>query len=88
MTTQDSQTKPRETDATPTVGNTPGYSTRLSIWFVTTDSGRRTAWYYSWAAQRAIRVSLTDAELWLAGDLADRSCGHPLKHHNHPHTEA
>lgn len=75
------------TDSEPAASTTPGYSSRLRIWFTTTGSGRRTAWYYSWPAQRAIRVSVADAELWLAADLADRSCGHPLKPHAHPHAE-
>lgn len=67
---------------------TPGYNTRLGIWFTTTRTGRRVAWYFSFAAMRAIRVSVTDAEIWIAGDLADQTCGHPLRPHNHTHVEA
>lgn len=67
---------------------TPGYNTRLGIWFATDRKGRRVAWHFCWRAQRAIRVSVADAELWIAGDLADQTCGHPLKPHNHTHAEA
>jgi len=70
------------------VVKTPGYNTRLDIWFQTTRTGRRTAWYFSFAAMRAVRVSVTDAELWISNDLADQSCGHPLHPHNHTHAEA
>jgi hypothetical protein len=71
-----------------TATKTPGYNTRLGVWFATTRTGRRTAWYFSFGAMRAIRVSITDAEIWIAGDLADQACGHPLRPHNHTHAEA
>lgn len=70
------------------VTKTPGYNTRLAIWFATTRTGRRVAYYFSFAAMRAIRVPIADAEFWIAGDLADQTCGHPLRPHNHTHAEA
>jgi len=67
---------------------TSGYNTRLGVWFQTTRTGRRTAWYFSWSAMRAFRLPVADAEIWIAGDLADQTCGHPLRPHNHTHAEA
>lgn len=57
--------------------STPGYNYRLDIWFATDRCGRKVAYYFSFGAGRAIRVSLADAELWAATDLATVIPGHP-----------
>ncbi|MCF3939918.1 hypothetical protein [Gordonia tangerina] len=36
------------------------------IWFTTTKSGRRMAWYFSHAAFRSFRIPLAEAELAIA----------------------
>lgn len=61
-----------------TATKTPGYSYRIEIWFKTDRRGRRTAWYYSYAAMRAIRIGLEDAELFIAQDQAGHVTGSPL----------
>jgi len=58
---------------------TPGYNHRIAIWFQTTRRGQRTAWYWSFAAFRAIRLPLADAELMAATDTADVIPCHPFK---------
>jgi len=58
---------------------TPGYSYRIAIWFQVTRRGERTAWYWSYAAFRAIRLPLADAELMQATDTADVIDGHPFR---------
>lgn len=58
---------------------TPGYATRIDIWFTTDRRGRKTAYRWSFGAGRAIRVPLADAELWAASDLANVLASHPLK---------
>lgn len=58
---------------------TPGYSYRLGIWFQTTKRGQRTAYYWSFPAMRAIRIGVTEAELFVATDKADLLAGHPMK---------
>lgn len=62
-----------------TAAKTPGYSYRIGIWFQTTKRGQRVAYYWSYDAGRAIRISLTDAELLIATNQADQHPGHPLK---------
>lgn len=51
--------------------NTPGYNCRLQVGFKTDKNGRRYAYYYSHGAGREIRVSLDNAELWVAAGFAD-----------------
>lgn len=64
---------------TATTTKTPGYSTRLGIWFKTDRRGRPTAWYFSTGAGRAVRLPLTDAQMWIAQDQADQLANHPLE---------
>lgn len=58
---------------------TPGYNTRLDIYFSVDRRGRKMAHYWSWRAMRAIRMPLLDAELFVATDQATEIPGHPLK---------
>jgi len=58
---------------------TPGFATRIDIWFTTDRRGRKVAYRWCWGAGRAVRVSLVDAELWAATDAANVLTGHPLK---------
>jgi len=58
---------------------TPGYRVRLGIWFVTLANGKRAAYWYSGAQQRAWRIGLEKAELLIANGLADKVDGHPLR---------
>jgi hypothetical protein len=62
-----------------TTTKTPGFNCRLDIFFTTDRRGRKIAYYYSWAAQRAIRMPLADAEIFVATDAADLLPGHPFK---------
>jgi hypothetical protein len=43
---------------------------RKEIWFTTTKNGRRIAWFYCFAAMRAMRMPLVDAELAIASGQA------------------
>lgn len=58
---------------------TPGYNSRLAIWFDHDKNGRKIAYHWSFRAFRAFRISVADAEMWIAQDLADRIDGHPLR---------
>ncbi len=55
-----------------TASKTPGYNVRLSIRFTTDRNGRVRATRYSSMNQRWFPVKVSDAELWIAQDLADR----------------
>lgn len=57
---------------------TPGYNTRLSIYFTTTRKGQRVAFRYSWLQMRAFRMPLAEAELLIATDQADQIDGNPF----------
>lgn len=43
---------------------------RNEYWFTTTKKGQKMAWYYSTLAGRAIRVSLSEAELMILSGQA------------------
>ena len=58
---------------------TPGYNCRLAIFFDTDKNGRKVAYRWSGRQVRAFRMSVADAELFIAQDQADRLAGHPLK---------
>lgn len=58
---------------------TPGFNHRIDIWFSTDRRGRKLAHYWSYAAFRAIRFPLADAELFIAQDQATEIPGHPFK---------
>lgn len=58
---------------------TPGYSCRLDIWFQTDKRGRKTAYRWSYAAFRAIRIPLADAEIMAATGTASVLDGHPFR---------
>lgn len=58
---------------------TPGYNHRLDIWFQTDKRGRTVAYRWSYSAFRAIRMNLTDAELFTATGQANLLPGHPMK---------
>lgn len=58
---------------------TPGYGYRIAIWFKTTRSGQRTAYFWSFRAMRAFRLPLAEAELLVAADAADVIDGHPFR---------
>jgi hypothetical protein len=60
-----------------TTTKTPGYNTRVEIFFATDKRGRKVAYYMSFG--RAIRMSLANAELFVATDAADLLPGHPFK---------
>ena len=52
---------------------TPGFTVRLVIRFSHDRNGRKLAHRWSRAAARWFRVSLADAELWIATGAADLS---------------
>jgi hypothetical protein len=58
---------------------TPGYNTRLAIYFQTDRNGKRRAYRWSGMQLRSFPVSAANAELWIAQDLADEIDGNPLK---------
>ncbi|HEU4540320.1 MAG TPA: hypothetical protein VFR23_04260 [Jiangellaceae bacterium] len=58
---------------------TPGYNRRLGIFFQANKNGQRVAYYWSFGAGRAIRMSLANAELFIATDQADLLPGHPIR---------
>jgi hypothetical protein len=62
-----------------TTTNTPGYNTRIGVWFDTDAAGRKAAYYWSPGAMRAIRMGRDLAEMLLAADQADRLSGHPMR---------
>lgn len=59
--------------------NTPGYNTRLAVFFDHDRNGRKLAFYWSRLGMRAIRMPLADAELFVATGQADDIGGHPFK---------
>jgi hypothetical protein len=61
--------------------NTPGYNSRISIWFATDRRGRPVAYMWSALAGRAIRIGYADAEIMRAADTADVLCCHPARPH-------
>jgi len=70
--------------ATTTAGRpapTPGYNSRLTIFFTTSARGRRLAWYWSPVQLRAFRLPLDAAEIMRATETADVVCCHPLRPH-------
>lgn len=58
---------------------TPGYNNRLQIFFQNDKHGRKVAYRWSYGAGRAVRMSLTDAELFTTTGQADLLPGHPFK---------
>jgi len=58
--------------------NTPGYTSRLAIWFSTDRNGKRRAYHYSGRQMRAFPISAAKAELLIAQGLADHIDGHPF----------
>jgi hypothetical protein len=54
---------------------TPGFDHRISIKLSHDRHGRKLAHRWSMAAMRWFRISLADAELWLAMDAADLAGG-------------
>lgn len=59
--------------------NTPGYNHRLDIWFATTRKGTKRAYYWSYAAFRAMPMALATAELLIAQGQADHVASNPWK---------
>ena len=51
--------------------NTPGYNTRLTVYFETDRNGQPRAYYYSRKAQRVIRISVDKARAFVAAGQAD-----------------
>jgi hypothetical protein len=62
-----------------TTTKTPGYNCRLEIFFSTDKRGRKMAHRWSGSQMRAFRMSVADAELFVATDAADLLPGHPFK---------
>lgn len=62
---------------TGTLPVTPGYNTHLEIFFKPDKRGRKAA--YRMSQMRAIRISLADAELFIAQGQATQLDGHPMK---------
>jgi hypothetical protein len=56
-----------------TAAKTPGFNCRQAVRFTTDKNGRRLAqrWMRTVSGGRWVKVSTTDAEMWLAQDLAD-----------------
>lgn len=61
-----------------TTTKTPGYSTRLEIWFKMDKRGKRRAYYFSSMQFRAFPLPLADAELFIATGQADLIDGNPF----------
>lgn len=59
--------------------NTPGHGEHLEIWFKSTKSGGKRAYYFSTFAARALPLPRVDAELWIATGVASEVADHPLK---------
>jgi hypothetical protein len=57
---------------------TPGYNTRLAIYFTNDKNGKRRAYRFSHRQFRAFPMPLADAELFIAQDQADEIDGNPL----------
>lgn len=62
-----------------TTNKTPGYNSRLEIFFSTDKRGRKLAHRWSTRQMRAFRMPLADAELFVATGAADEIPGNPLK---------
>ena len=61
-----------------TAANTPGYSTRLGIYFATNKNGQRCAYRFSPTQFRAFRMNLAQAEEFIAQDQAELLDGNPV----------
>jgi len=64
-----------------TKAKTPGYNRRLEIFFATSKSGKRLAYYWSMYQLRAFRLPLDEAEIMRATETADVICCHPMRPH-------
>lgn len=62
-----------------TTQNTPGYNTRIAIFFTTDRNGRKVAYRWSGMQVRAFRMQLAEAELLVATEAATLLDGHPLR---------
>lgn len=58
---------------------TPGFNCRLSIWFTTDKNHKRVAFQWNNRCRRAVRISVTDADLFIAQGQADQISGHPMR---------
>lgn len=58
---------------------TPGYNSRLAIYFTTTAAGQRQAYRFSYPQMRAFRMKLAEAEMLVAQDLATEIAGNPMR---------
>ncbi len=58
---------------------TPGYNHRIEIWFQNDKRGRKVAYRWCYGAFQAVRMSLADAELFVATGQADLLPGHPFR---------
>ncbi len=61
-----------------TTTKTPGYNTRLGIYFTTTASGKRRAYRFSPSQFRAFPIGVAAAEAFIAQDQADLLDGNPI----------
>ncbi len=57
---------------------TPGYNTRLGIYFTTTATGKRRAFRFSPSQFRAFPIGVAVAELLIAQGQADELEGNPI----------
>jgi hypothetical protein len=57
---------------------TPGYNTRLNIYFKTNVKGQRAAYRFDWTQFRAFRMPIAEAEMWIATEQADLLDGNPM----------
>lgn len=57
---------------------TPGYNTRLEVFFQTTARGKRRAYYWDARQFRAFPMPLDKAELFVATGQVDVLPGHPF----------
>lgn len=58
---------------------TPGYNSRLEIFFTTTKTGKPRAWYFSRFQFRAFPLPYADAEIMRATGTADILHCHPMR---------
>lgn len=63
--------------------NTPGYNCRLVLFFARDKRGKKIAYRWSGSQMRAFRISLVEAENFLAQGQADKIDNHPLKEVSH-----
>lgn len=61
-----------------TKARTPGYNTRLAIYFTSTKTGKRRAFRYCYQQMRAFPIGVAKAELFIAQDQADQIEGNPI----------